>query len=649
MDVTLPNGTVVKDVPEGTTKAQLLEIAIRNNLITKEEAAQATAPKASTSVFEPAVPYSGAAETIRAGFQGLTLGSADEIEAAFRTGSISSPQYQKLRNELRAQQEQFGQDYPNVKTPVELAGGMALPLGFLQKAKQASTGTQSMLAGERLGGQIARGTAVGTATGAASGYGYATKDVGEETAKGSIFGGALGGTVPVVIKGAGSFIRNVLNASGVGDQPAAASRILANYLQKDNLTPNEAMAALDELRRIGVPNATIADLGENLRGLAYNAYAVSSKAKTGTQNFLESRLIDQKNDVVTALADKAGLDINANGYERLNQLIKDQSDAARKAYPAAYSKDVYAKDFRQFMDRDVFKKAYKEAVDRADVRGETLPALDVLLSDRRIPTDVMHQIKIGLDRVIEKETDAVTGKVTGYGRDVIQVKNEFNNLLKQKNPTYGKANAEFADSAKIQDAFQMGQKYQKLDPKEAAAKIKAFNPAEKESFRMGMMADINNRLGDFKGGDFTRQVFKSDNQKALARLAFENQAKYNEFSQFIKAIDEQGKTAKKVIGGSPTAERLATQQDAGQIAQIAQNAATGDVLGTIKATAGALFGKAKGISSETSEALQQRLFSTNAKEQQAILAELQKRTQRRPVGLLSGSAAIGTSLGILGD
>ena len=654
MDVPLPNGVVVKDVPEGTTKAQLLEIAIRNNLITKEEAAQATAPRASTSVFEPAVPYSGAAETVRAGFQGLTLGSFDEIEAALRTGSISSPQYQKLRNELRAQQEQFGQDYPNVKTPIEFAGGMALPLGFLQKAKQASTGTQSALAGEKLlldkfGGQIGRGAAVGAATGAASGYGYATKDVGEETVKGSMFGGVLGGTVPVAIKGAGSLIRNVLNASGVGDQPAAASRILANYLQKDNLTPNEAMAALDELRRIGVPNATIADLGENLRGLAYNAYAVSSKAKTGTQNFLESRLIDQKNDVVTALANKAGLDVNANGYERLNSLIEDQALKAKTAYPAAYSKDVYAKDFRKYMDRDLFKNAYKEAVKRADARGETLPPLDALLSDRRVPTDVMHQLKIGLDRIVEKETDAITGKVTGYGNDVSKARKEFNDLLKTKNDAYRKANLEYADSEKIQDAFQMGQKYQKLDPKEAAAKIKAFNPAEKESFRMGMMADINNRAGDFKGGDFTRQVFKSDNQKGLVRLAFENQSKYNEFSQFIKAIDEQGKTAKKVIGGSPTAERLATQQNAGEIAQIAQNAATGDVLGTIKATAGALFGRSKGISSETSEALQRRLFSTNAKEQRAILDELQKRTQTRPVGLLSGSAILGTSTGILGD
>lgn len=652
MDVKLPNGVIVKNVPDDISKDDLLARAIQSNLITKEEAYPQASPKASTSVFEPSVPYSGAAETVRAAAQGLTFGTADEIEAALRTGRISGPEYEKLRNQLRAQQEQFGQDYPNVKTPIEFAGGMALPLGFLQKAKQASTGTQSALAGEKLlldkfGGQIGRGAAVGAATGAASGYGYSTQDAGEETLKGSIFGGALGATVPVAIKGAGTVIRNVYNSLGLGDQPGAASRILANYLQKDNLTPNEAMAALDELRRIGVPNATIADLGENLRGLAYNAYVIPSKAKTGTQNFLESRIIDQKNDVVKALADKAGLDINANGYERLNKLIEDQSDAARKAYPAAYSKEVYAKDFRQFMDRNVFKNAYKEAVALADVKGKKLPPLDVLLSDRRVPTDVLHQLKIGLDRVIETHT--VNGKTDKYGQAVIEVKNEFNDLLKDKNKLYGKANEEFADSARMQRALEMGQDYQKLDVKQAAAEIKKFNPAEKEAFRMGMMADINNRLGDFKGGDFTRQVFKSDNQKALARLAFEDQAKYNEFSQFVKAMDEQSKTAKKVIGGSQTAPRLASQENANEIAQMAQNAATGNWLGVAKDVSGALFGRAKGISAESSEALQQRLFSTNPQEQRAILSELQKRTQRRPVGLLSGAAATGTATGILGD
>lgn len=610
---------------------------------------QEEAPQVATSVFQPSVPYSGVIEAGRAFAQGLSFGTADEIEAALRTGKISGPEYEKLRNQLRAQQGQFGQDYPNVKTPIELAGGMLIPFGGLQAASRAKTGTQSMLAGETLGGQMARGLGVGAATGALSGAGYATQDTGEEALKGSIFGGALGATVPVAIKGAGTVIRNVYNSLGLGDQPGAASRILANYLQKDNLTPNEAMAALDELRRIGVPNATIADLGENLRGLAYNAYVIPSKAKTGTQNFLESRLIDQKNDVVTALANKAGLDINANGYERLNKLIEDQALSAKTAYPAAYSKDIYAKDFRKFMDRDLFKNAYKEAVKRADARGETLPPLDVLLSDRRVPTDVMHQLKIGLDRIVEKETDTVTGKVSGYGNDVSKARKEFNDLIKAKNDLYRKANLEYADSERIQDAFQMGQKYQKLDVKEAAAKIKEFNPAEKESFRMGMMADINNRLGDFKGGDFTRQVFKSDNQKALARLAFEDQAKYNEFSQFVKAMDEQSKTAKKIIGGSQTAPRLASQENANEIAQMAQNAATGNFLGVAKDVSSALFGRAKGISAESSEALQQRLFSTTPKEQRAIMAELQKRTQRRPVGLLSGAAATGTATGILGD
>jgi hypothetical protein len=109
---------------------------------------QDEAPQVSTSVFQPAVPYSGAAETGRAVAQGATFGFADEIEAAFRTGRISGPQYEKLRNELRAQQGQFGQDYPNVKTPVELAGGMLIPFGGLQAAKRAETGTQAMLAGQ---------------------------------------------------------------------------------------------------------------------------------------------------------------------------------------------------------------------------------------------------------------------------------------------------------------------------------------------------------------------------------------------------------------------------------------------------------------------------------------------------------------------
>ena len=602
------------------------------------------------SVFQEKAPYSPIAETARAFGQGLTFGTLDEIEAALRTGSISGAEYEKQRNMLREKQKQFGEDMPYVKTPVEIAGGMALPYGFIGKTvKTLAPAEQALVTGTTLTGQAARGTALGAGTGALSGYGYAEKDAGEAAGLGAIFGGVLGGTVPIVIDKAGTLMRNVLNASGIGDQATASSKMLANYMQKDNLTPQEAFDALNELRRIGVPNPVIADLGKNLKDLAYSAYVVQSKAKGATESFLENRLIDQPNEIVKGLVEKAGLAKNVNGYEYLTSLVEEQASAASRAYPKAYSLAVDARPFRTYVDRPVFIDAYKEAEKRAAVQGETLPPLDSIRNAQSVPTDILHQIKIGLDRVINKETDAVTGKVTGYGTDVIKVKNEFNDLIKAKNPDYAKANAEFADSARIKNSFEMGQKYQSLDVQEAAAKLKGFNEAEKEAFRLGMIADINKRVGDFKGGDFTRQVFKSDNQKLLVRYAFDDQTKYNEFSQFVKGLTEQSKTAKALIGGSKTGERISTQEGAGQIGQMAQSAATGDLFGLARAAGSSMLARTKGIGSETSEALQKRLFSTDPIEQRAILSELNRRVKARPTGLLSGAAGVGTLSGILGD
>jgi len=104
-----------------------------------------------------------------------------------------------------------------------------------------------------------------------------------------------------------------------------------------------------------------------------------------------------------------------------------------------------------------------------------------------------------------------------------------------------------------------------------------------------------------------------------------------------------------LIGGSPTAPRLATQEGAGQIGQMAQSAATGDLLGLTRAAGASVLARSKGISSETSEALQKRLFSTDPIEQRAILSELNRRVKARPTGLLSGAAGVGTLSGILGD
>ena len=613
------------------------------------------------SVFQESIKYSPVAESARAVGQGITFGTLDELEAALRTGSISGADYERQRNQLRAQQKQFGEDMPIVKTSLELGGGFAVPFGAARQVAKLAPETQALITGTSIMGQAGRGSAVGATTGALSGYGYSEKDAVSDTIMGSVFGFGLGGTVPLIINKAGSVIRNVLNASGIGDQATASSKMLANYLDKDNLSPKEAFDALEELRRIGVPNPVIADLGKNLNDLAYNAYIVQSKAKGTTANFLESRLIDQPNDIVQGLVEKAGLAKNVNGYEYLTALAENQASKANAAYPNAYRLDIDARPFRTYVDRPVFIQAYKEAERRASVKGQTLPPLDSIRNAQSVPTDILHKIKMGLDDLIEKETDAVTTKVTRYGRDLINVKNEFNDKIKSLNGDYAKANAEFADDERIRKSFQMGQKYQQLDTKEAVANIKKMNDDEKEAFRLGMMADINKRVDRFKSGDFTREVFKSNNQKLLIRNAFSDtldangkvvksaQDAYTDFSQYIKGLEQQSKTAKKIIGGSPSGERLSTQAEASELGSITQSLTSGDLTGTALGLLKTGLARSRGISGETSEALQKRLFTTDPIEQRAVLDELNRRARKKPTGLLSGAAALGTATGILGD
>lgn len=610
---------------------------------------QANQPQAFTSVLGPGVPYSGPAEALRSIGQGLTFGTLDEIEAAVRTGAISGPEYERQRNLLREQQKQFGQDMPITKTGLEIGGSLIAPLGVARQVGRLAPSAQAMVTGETLLGQAGRGTAVGAATGAASGYGFAEKDAGSEAVVGGIFGGLLGGSVPIVVDKAGSLIKNVLNSAGIGDQQTAASKMLASYLKKDNLTPTEAQQALDELRKIGVPNPVIADLGKSLNDLAYSAYVVQSKAKGGTESFLVNRMIDQPNDIVKGLVEKAGLAKNVNGFEYLEALTANQSRLASQAYPDAYRIAVDATPFRKYVDRPVFQKAYEEAVKRAGVYGNTLPDLSAIRNAQSVPTDILHQIKIGLDRVVDAETDPLTKKMTGYGGDVSKVKTEFNDLIKSLNPEYKKANAEFADAERIKNAFKMGEDYQRLDPAEAASKIKKLNSDEKEAFRLGVMADVNNRLGNFKGGDFSKQIFKSENQKLLLRNAFPDQASYTEFSQYVKSLGQQSATKQRILGGSRTDENRAVRDESNLLGSLAQGAATGDPLGMLRAGGQALLSRARGISSETSDALQKRLFTVDPIEQTAILQELNRRARRPKTGLLTGAAAVGSATGILGD
>jgi hypothetical protein len=605
------------------------------------------------SVMAAPVPFSPRAEALRSAAGGATLGFSEEIESALRTGAISGPQYEELRNTLRAQQKQFQQDYPVTGTVTEFGGALAAPFGAFKALGRAAPAVQQAITGATIPGQITRGAATGAATGALTGAGTAETDIGGKALESGVFGGVVGGTVPLVLRGAGTVIKNVLTASGVGDQPGAASKMIANALQKENLTTQEAEQLLNEMERVGVPRPVLADLGKSLQDLAYSAYVVPSGQKATTARFLESRMIDQPSDIVKGLVQKAGLGKNVNGYEYLQFLTENQKSAASAKYPLAYSKAIDARDFRKYVDRPVFEEAYQEAKKIAGVRGDSLPDLDQIRNAQFVPTDVLHRMKIGLDEIVNNQTtkDVFGNKeITAYGREVSNVRKEFNDLIKSKNEDYRKANAEFADNMRIKSAFETGEKYQKLEYKQALDNLKKMNDSEKEAFRLGMMADVNSRLENFKGGDFTRQIFKSDKQRSLLRYAFTDENKYQDFVKYVDSLEGQTKTAKSLMGGSQTGERLSTSQGAAELGSLAQNYARGGLTGVAMDIARQGLARTKGISGETSSELQKRLFTTDPIEQRAILEELRKRTQgMKPIGVVPGAAALGTVTGLLGQ
>jgi hypothetical protein len=605
--------------------------------------------EASGSVMMPKAPYIGAAEAARSAAQGATFGFADELEAALRTGAVSGPQYESLRNQLRQQQKQFGYDYPITSGVTEVGGALAAPFAGFKALGRMAPAAQEAITGTTVLGQVGRGAAVGGVTGALTGAGTAERDIGMQAGVTGTIGAVLGGALPAGLRYSTGVIKNILVASGIGDQPTAASKLIADTLRKDKITDVEAQAVLSEMQRIGVPQPVLADISKGLQDLAYSSYVIPSTEKAATARFLESRLIDQPDNIVKGLVDRAGLGKNINGYEYLTFLAENQQKAAAAKYPKAYNIAVDARDFRKYVDRPVFAEAYQEAQRRAGVYGQPLPDLEQIRNAQFVPTNILHQIKIGLDRVVESNTDKITGKVSSYGRDVSNVRREFNNLIKEKNPAYAKANQEFADNERIKSAFESGQKYQKLEYTEALNNLKKMNDSEKEAFRLGMMADVNSRLDNFKGGDFTRQIFKSDKQKSLMRYAFTDQDKYKEFVQYVDALGKQSDTAKRLMGGSQTGERLAISESSGKAASLAQSYATGGVGGVAMDLLRQGAARTRGISSETAAELQKRLFTTDPVEQAAILAELKKRQTRPPTALIPASAATGTFTGLLGQ
>ena len=592
----------------------------------------------------------------RAFMQGVTLGFADELEAAIRNpmsalgsalGLSEGKSYKENLDTIRKKLESYKVANPIEALAAEMAGAGVSTVGAGLLTGGFGGAGAAAATSARLAPLAARAAAVGAGEGAIAGFGAGEGGF-TERAKSAATGAAIGGTVgaaaPIAVQQLGKYGRQVLDALGVGGQKRAltvAERKLVQALERDGLTPEQAAQRLKEAQAMGIEDVTLADLGEGLRGAGWRAQAVPSGRRQGVvEQFAErgQRQAEQISERAAEVADVTG----PTGINYLDDLTARVDAEARPAYAKAYEVELDARPFANMAKSNVIQDAYQKALRIADIdpdidMSNMPPDLSKFFGEEMagggyvgMPTELAHEIKKGLDVLIEKQIDPVTNKITKEGAVLTKLKNRWNDTIADQNQAYKAANAQYADSSRLRDAYSTGFDFTKLPEKELGKRVAKMTASEKEALRVGLISQVEelaSKTGD--STDFVKTIFGTPRKRAALRLTFDNQKQFDQFEKFMKIQADKMRTTRKVMGGSETAERLMAKEDAAIDPQslfgIASQIGTGNIGGAISSAGSQAVSRLSGITEKSAEELSRMLFSVNPQEQQSILRELARR------------------------
>lgn len=340
VDVRMPDGTIIRNVPPGTTKAQLqakLSKKKATNPINYGAGDLATS-KLSLGISDRVM--AGADALIRSG-----------IDAA--KGDFHAPRYTESQNEVDRQKAAYKAAHPGVDwatLPLNLmAGGSKLP---------------GLLAEKIGGGAMRQAAGVGAAFGAGAGVGNARGDladqagqIGASTMFGAITGPIAAKVVPWAI-GKGSEAKAAVarmlseragksrelvegavdeGLQNVPDPQPAVRKIIQKALAAQGMTPKQAGRMLDEARSRGVPLGLM-DTGDEMRGLASALSRKPGASRTIVRDSVVGRQEGQLDRVQGAI--QRDLGPVANVRQTSEQMISQARAKAAPLYDKAYGAPV---------------------------------------------------------------------------------------------------------------------------------------------------------------------------------------------------------------------------------------------------------------------------------------------------------------------
>lgn len=507
MDVRLPNGVIIRGVPEGATKHQIATKAINAGLATTADFGwdADSDPTAGMSGFDKFRAGAGKAFVDAGRGVGQMLGLVD-------------------REDVQRSRER---DAPLMATGSGKAGNIAgavastLPAAFIPGANTVA-------------GASAIGAGLGLLQPSTS-----TK----ETFANIGLGGALGGGGLLVGRGVAATYRGgkaVLEPLFKGGQERVAANALRAFAGGEDEALRAAQNIDDAMSQPVLKGVepTTAELAKN-PGLAQLERTLRNNPEYVTT--MTDRQVANKDAIMSALDEMAGTPQRQQAFTAL------RAAATEPLYGAADTMKVTADaSLKRLMQRPSMERAWSRATEIARERGHRIDPTGEVLSGR-----TLHYLKMAMDDLADAPP-----QLSGIGKNEVNAIRDTRSALvdwmEKKLPTYGMGRRLFQDLSRPINQMEIGQAFRnKLQP--ALADFGASTRSRAQAYAQALR----------EGDDFAAQTLGRSSAKLSDIMRPEQMTKLRQIAEQLGRranADELGRAV-----GSNTGQNLVSQNVLRQI------------------------------------------------------------------------------------
>ncbi len=604
---------------------------------------------------------------VKSALQGLSFGFSDEAEAGIKA-LLGRGTYEQNLNAINLAKQEFEQESPGTaigmelfgSTPYMALGGLGAVRGVERLATVAPRVAQAVSTpAGRTATAFGGATAIGAGSAGVTGAGQAMPDFRmagalEAAPIGAAFG--LGGTtaakVATKLPGIQQAFEAGKKAVGLsGDFATRADQKLLQAMQRDGVSPADALDRLRQIKQSNYKPETIIELGgENTRRLA-DVVAQYPGASQVARELVEERSAGAGQRILQDF--RQAFQVNADAMDLAESLTRQRDRMAKPLYEKAYSEGGVISDERigKFMNIPQFQDAYARARRIAALDDVELPASAKDIEQvGGFDLRTLDYIKRGLDDVL------FTGKQPGSGIGKTELaklkerRKEFVDVIDEVGPqSYKEARSVYAGTTEILDAIEDGKKFATLDARQLERNFAKLSESEKEGFKIGVYDAIQTNINKgADGADVLRRIWGSP-EKRNQLSVFLGPETYQDLSSQLVREKIIRQTDVKLGGGSQTQPRTLAQREFEGADELIPMVAQQGFGGLRQYAIRSMTGPGQ----PTAEALAPTLFSTDIGKQIEALTRLQRlddllRQQAVATGAVGGMGG-GAAAGLLGE